>query len=315
MNNSNEPVIAEAGAARGEEGQSESGQEEQRSKRGRLTERDRELMGHLGLTRYLRTDQVWRLVFAGRSQPVVSTRLGELSARSAAKRPWLKRLAFVNREARRILVWALTIEGYEVAEAVLKRSLKIPRHDVAQQYLEHATGMNELYVALVEKGAKSGPWQAKRGKAAMDFARIPDAATWRWVPTEDLDLPFQDYDQRTMRSIDRRLQPDALIECARLRRRWLIEYETGTAPVRNAEHRTATLTKIERYDSFMFQPSRDNPSDTYCKRHFRGRARDGASVRHHRRAAAGHHHRGDRRVPTHDAAPAHAFQGARAPSS
>ena len=118
----------------------------------------------------------------------------------------MKRLAYVSREARRILVWALSAEGYEVAESVIGRALKIARHDVASQFLEHSTGMNELYVGMVERRAqKAGPWQAMRGKAATDFARVPDPKVWRWVPTEDLDLPFKDYDQQTARSVDRRL--------------------------------------------------------------------------------------------------------------
>lgn len=247
--------------------------EAQGSRRGRLTERDRELMGHLGLTRYLRTDQVSRLVFAGRSQPVVSTRLGELSTRGAGRRPWLRRLAYVIREARRVLVWALTTEGYEVAESVLGRQMRIQRHDVAPQFLEHATGMNELYVGLAEKrDGKSGSWQAMRGKPATDFARVPAAAAWRWVPTEDLELSFQDFDRQSLASIDKRLQPDAVIESARLRRRWLIEYETGTASVRNTEHRAATLTKLQRYDTFLTAVVDGDPQRSHYRLHYRDAA-------------------------------------------
>src|SRR5947209_20599409 len=38
--------------------------------RGRLTERDREMVGHLGLVRYLRSGQIAELVFPGRAQSV-----------------------------------------------------------------------------------------------------------------------------------------------------------------------------------------------------------------------------------------------------
>ena len=60
----------------GAEGKSEVG-----SWRGRLTDRDRELVSHLGLVRYLRTDQISELIFPGRAQSVISGRLGELSQR------------------------------------------------------------------------------------------------------------------------------------------------------------------------------------------------------------------------------------------
>ena len=49
---------------------------------GRLTARDRELVGHLGLVRYLRTNQIAEMMFRGRAQSVLSARLGELAVQS-----------------------------------------------------------------------------------------------------------------------------------------------------------------------------------------------------------------------------------------
>src|SRR6266850_4105618 len=108
--------------------------------RGRLTARDRELVGHLGLVRYLRTGQIAELMFPGRAQSVISARLGGLAERHGNTRALLKRLWYVNREGRRVQVWALTGTGYALAEEKLGRLLKVPRHDVASQFLEHATG-------------------------------------------------------------------------------------------------------------------------------------------------------------------------------
>src|ERR1700760_3907394 len=62
----------------------EAGAEEEKSVgswRGRLTDRDRELVGHLGLVRYLRTNQIAEMMFKGRAQSVLSARLGELAER------------------------------------------------------------------------------------------------------------------------------------------------------------------------------------------------------------------------------------------
>lgn len=216
--------------------------------RGRLTARDRGLVGHLGLVRYLRTDQIAELIFPGRAQSVISGRLGELSQRHGNTRALIKKLWFVNGEGKRVLVWALTPSGYALAAEELGREFKVPRHDVAHQFLEHATGVNDLYVALTKNLGTSKP--AQRGKPANDFASVPSA--FRWVPTEDLDLSFREFAWEPQAgSRDRRLQPDAMLEDPLRKRRYLLEFETGSATVRNSQHKTATETKIGRYCKFL----------------------------------------------------------------
>src|SRR5438132_4179180 len=235
---------------------------------GRLTARDRELVGHLGLVRYLRTNQIAEMMFRGRAQSVLSARLGELADRHGNCRALVKRLWFVNSEGRRVQVWALTPSGYALAEEVLGRRLKVPRHDVASQYLEHATGVNELYVALAKRpdAPRRADRNSRRGKPAYDFARVPTA--FRWVPSEDLELPFEEYVREEDRSRDRRLQPDALLEDPVRKRRYLIEYETGSATVRNAQHKTATLTKLARYSHFILGFADAHGKATYYSKHF-----------------------------------------------
>ena len=51
---------------------------------------------------------------------------------------------------------------------------------------------------------------ARRGKPADDFARLP--AAFRWIPSEELELPFSEYVREEGRARDRRLQPDAVLE-------------------------------------------------------------------------------------------------------
>ena len=257
-------VEAEAGGVDegedGAEGKSGIG-----SWRGRLTARDKELVSHLGLVRYLRTDQIAELVFPGRAQSVISGRLGELSQRHGRTRALIKKLWFVNSEGKRVLVWALTPSGYALAGEQLGRQFKVPRHDVAHQFLEHATGVNDLYVALTKKAGPPRP--APRGKPADDFARVPSA--FRWVATEDLELPFSEYVAKPPDHVaDRRLQPDAMLEDLIRKRRYLIEFETGSATVRNAQHNTATLTKIGRYSNFLLGPTQVSVPQTYYSKHF-----------------------------------------------
>jgi len=222
----------------------------------------------LGLVRYLRTNQIAEMMFRGRAQSVLSARLGELADRHGNCRALVKRLWFVNGEGRRVQVWTLTPSGYGLAEEVLGRRLKVPRHDVASQFLEHATGVNELYVALTKRpdAPRRADWSERRGKPADDFARVP--TSFRWVPSEDLELPFAEYVREEDRSRDRRLQPDALLEDPVRKRRYLIEYETGSATVRNTQHKTATLTKLARYSHFILGFADAHGRATYYSKHF-----------------------------------------------
>lgn len=157
---------------------------------------------------------------------------------------------------------------YAWAEERLGRTLKVPKHDVAHQFLEHATAVNEFYVALARKPPKAEAQKpgARRGKPADDFACVP--TDFRWVPSEDLELPFEEYVRQEARTRDRRLQPDAMIEDSSRRRRYLIEYETGTASVRNAQHKTATLTKLNRYLNFFYDFVPGDFRKTYYARPF-----------------------------------------------
>jgi hypothetical protein len=197
---------------------------------------------------------------------VISGRLGELSERHGNTRALIKKLWFVNGEGKRVLVWALTPSGYALAGEELGRQFKVPRHDVAHQFLEHATGVNDLYVALTKKLGAPSP--AQRGKPADDFARLP--SMFRWVATEDLELPFKEYVTKIPDHVaDRRLQPDAMLEDLVRKRRYLIEFETGSATVRNAQHKTATLTKFGRYCSFLLSTTTAFGSETYYSKHFR----------------------------------------------
>jgi len=207
-------------------------------------------------------------MFRGRAQSVLSARLGELADRHGNCRALVKRLWFVNGAGRRVQVWTLTPSGYGLAEEVLGRRLKVPRHDVASQFLEHATGVNELYVALAKRpdAPRRADWSERRGKPADDFARVPTA--FRWVPSEDLELPFAEYVREEDRSRDRRLQPDALLEDPVRKRRYLIEYETGSATVRNGQHKTATLTKLARYSHFILGFAGADGKATFYSKHF-----------------------------------------------
>src|SRR5207248_2959413 len=52
----------------------------------------------------------------------------------------------------------------------------------------------------------------------------------------------------------RRLQPDAILELPAFKKRFLIEYETGSATVRDAKKSTSTMAKLDRYGTFFCAP-------------------------------------------------------------
>ena len=127
--------------------------------------------------------------------------------------------------------------------------------------------MNELYVALTRKRSSNPPARAaeQRGKAPNDYVRL--LTVFRWVPCEDVELPFQNYEPGRGKC-DRRLQPDAILEDHLRRERYLIEYETGSASVRNDHHRSATLAKISRYADFFAMFTGNDFKTTLDGRHF-----------------------------------------------
>jgi hypothetical protein len=70
---------------------------------------------------------------------------------------------------------------------------------------------------------------------------------------EYLDLPFKEFAGIKSGLESRRLQPDAMLEDPAARRRFFIEYETGSATVRDAKKSTSTSTmaKLDRYANFL----------------------------------------------------------------
>src|SRR5262249_41779605 len=86
------------------------------------------------------------------------------------------------------------------------------------------------------------------------WANIP--REFRWTLGEYLDLPFEDYVRGQQLTLEkRRLQPDAVLEIPSSRRRFFIEYETGSAIVRDAKKSTSTMAKLDRYGTFFRAPA------------------------------------------------------------
>ena len=135
----------------------------------------------------------------------------------------------------------MTAEGFEIGSQLLNLKLaRTPKHDVGPWFLKHEVMLNEVFLGLVPQDGKT-PAKVPRG--------------FRWVLGEYLDLPFNDFapDRRGIES--RRLQPDAIFEDPAGRRRYFIEYETGSATIRDAKKSTSTMAKLDRYGTFFRAPA------------------------------------------------------------
>ena len=206
-----------------------------------LTERDRELCGFLAVCRYLTREQIERLMFSGRSKARSSTRLRQLAKKVGNQRALLRGdLGYGSAEGW-TTVWALTGEGFEIGTQYVGLKLeRMPKQDVGQAFLKHEVIANEVFLGLVPQDGKT-------------WAKVP--RQFRWILGEYLNLPFEDYSHAFPSKLERRrLQPDAILEIPSSRRRFFIEYETGSATVRDAKKSTSTMAKLDRYGNFLCAP-------------------------------------------------------------
>src|SRR6266852_1607745 len=94
------------------------------------TDRDRQLVGLLGVVRYLSTEQLCRLFYDGRNSHNMRKRLLRLAGEGALafKRGFIRRLFYRTYEGERREMWTLTSAGYAVSATVLDTITKIPKH-------------------------------------------------------------------------------------------------------------------------------------------------------------------------------------------
>src|SRR5438132_1519169 len=159
----------------------------------RLTRRDKELLAHLAVARYLTSEQIRRLVFSGNtlasqqnerdaekhSSAVVCRRRLKALCSEAGGPAYLRRLSFRNAENRPVAVFAMTMLGYSVARQLLRRALPQPAQD-GPALLARIVRLNELYLALAA-------------------GRLPAQAPFAWIATHAADLPWHELNHRTGR--------------------------------------------------------------------------------------------------------------------
>jgi len=194
-------------------------------------------------------------MFPGRVKSRSSIRLGQLTKAVGGQPAILKELGYATQAGWKN-VFGLTGYGYLVAQERLgKELLRVPRHDVSPQFLNHSVLLSEFFLGLVPQDGKHP-------------AKIPQS--FRWIPGEYLDLPFSEYtlEDRNQR---RRLQPDAVLEIPSQRTRYFVEIETGSATIWDQEKLTSTLAKLDRYSEFLSSYAgnvHDGDSSTFYSRAF-----------------------------------------------
>jgi len=221
----------------------------------RLTPRDRDLLAHVAVARYLTGPQIKRLVFGAPAamrlrsnvegvkppaEQVQRRRLGLLTGSNGGI-AYLRRLSYRDGEGARVFVYAITPHGFGVARDHLGRPVPLAAQDVKPQFLAHTVTLNDLYVALADASRK-----ARRGPAHFPFI---------WLATETAGLPWRERNHYTAQIEERRLVPDAILELPEERTRVFLECEMGGHPlVRRDEHALGSaLSKLQRYGAFMVE--------------------------------------------------------------
>lgn len=201
----------------------------------RVQRRDRELLGLLGIARYLSTLQVAALVFPGRHLTAAWRRLRLLA--TAAGGGFVRLEHYVGAERSRVRVYSLTHAGYELAESVTRLATNYSTDPVRPQFLEHLVWLNELFVGLaVASGAPVSP------------GRLP----FRWRCDTDHPLAFRTRGPDGAPAVGH-VAPDAVVDFPGARRRVLVEAERGTHTIvpLSPSKTGATMAKLDRYTSFF----------------------------------------------------------------
>jgi hypothetical protein len=226
-----------------------------------LQNRDRQLLTALAMCRCLSTEQIRRLCFPGRTETPAHKRLRQLAGIGKYGFPesLVERTVHQTYSGDLVTVWTPTTLGYVVAGNVVETITRPPRGaDIRPQLIEHALLLNELFVGLAEAplkkalGTRASEIPRRRHRSAADGLYLDaKALPFKWLACDSVRLPWKEY--RDGDSIDRIIQPDAVLELPTLRRRLFLEAETGNHTIvpRGYHKPGSTLNKAERYELFL----------------------------------------------------------------
>jgi hypothetical protein len=201
-----------------------------------LTERDRALLGYLGVARYVTAAQVHRLIAPGHDKAIVSRRLARLCERgpTPGDDPYLGRIEYRRTDALPFPVWALTPRGRAVAADSAPGPAAAVEPGAGVQFVERVLALNEILLGLV---------LALRKSETTPLSTLP----FRWR-VGDAPFRFVLYDRVLGRSRPALLRPDAILDVPSRRRRFFLEAETGSRGLAPAAPRDGQVTRrLSRY--------------------------------------------------------------------
>jgi hypothetical protein len=205
-----------------------------------LTERDRALLGYLGVARYLTAAQAHRLLAPGHDKAVTSRRLARLCevGPNPGDGAFLRRLQYQRANALPFPVWTLTPHGRAVAEPVAPGPVAAVQTGVTMAFIERILALNELLIALV---------LAARRSEAAPLADLP----FRWRVADE-PLRFEVYDRVQYGVRPAILRPAAILELRAARRRMFLEPELGTTFLAPTDPRQGHVKRrLERYSTYF----------------------------------------------------------------
>ena len=124
-----------------------------------LTERDKALLGYLGVARYISAAQAHRLIAPGRDKAIISRRLARLCERGPqpGDDAYLRRVEYQRSNGLPFPVWALTPHGRAVAEAAAPGPVAAVQAGVAERRGRRRGGRRARTDDRTRKGgARSG---------------------------------------------------------------------------------------------------------------------------------------------------------------
>lgn len=205
-----------------------------------LTERDRALLGYLGVARYVTAAQVHGLMAPGHDKAIASRRLARLCERgpNPGDDPYLRRIEYRRTDALPFPVWTLTPRGRAVAGDSAPGPVAAVEPGAGVQFVERVLALNEILLGLL---------LALRNSETAPLTTLP----FRWRAAAD-PLRFVTYDRALGRSRPALLRPDAILDVPSRRRRFFLEAETGSRGLAPAGPRDGHVTRrLSRYGTFF----------------------------------------------------------------
>jgi hypothetical protein len=218
-----------------------------------LTERDRALLGYLGVARYVTGAQAHRLLAPGHDKAITSRRLARLCelGPNPGDDAYLRRLEYRRSNSLPFPVWTLTPHGRALAEPIAPGPVAAVQPGVGIHFIERILALNELLIALI---------LAARRSESAPLTDLP----FRWL-VADQPLRFEIFDRVYMTRRPAVLRPGAVIDLPRTRNRIFLEPELGTTSLAPADPRQGHVKRrLERYtDFFLSSPGRDMKQTWY----------------------------------------------------